>query len=193
MTCFIAGDVIAQQERPNYFLKTTKRGDPLSNTPSPESERFKMNCVAPKDTNYFTMSFREYVDGKKREEYKELEEIYHGRYTKGDKFSWEVVPDVSDRDTFRLFVNFPVMYIRRMKIINAGKCFKYAPYQPIEHTGQTDEIPLMLIYEDDIATPETEKFVKKYTTDGKLSPDAAKNKALLSKIKRYVILLYTLN
>jgi hypothetical protein len=195
MVCVITGDVMAQQPPPGITLKTTKRGDPLPphSEPAPDSERFKTTCVATKDTTDFRMYLWEYVNGEKIEEHPVWENISYRQLLKGNKISWEVVPDISEQDTFRIYVYFPGFIAHRLKVPNAGKCFKYAPYQPTENAGLTKEIPVMLLYEDDATTHETEKLVKKYLTDGKLNPAAAKNKVLLSKIKRYAILLYTLN
>jgi hypothetical protein len=194
MTSMIVGDVIAQGQYSNIKVVSHKIGDPLSphDEPAPGSERFKMNCVATKDTTVFRMHLKEYVDGKKREEHPYFEGIFYEKYPQGRKISWEVVPDASEQDTLRIFIYFPGVTTHRWKIPETGKCFRYAPYHPTENAILTDEIPVMLFYEDDMATHETEKFIKKNLTDGKLNPAAAKNKALLSKIRRYAILIYTL-
>jgi hypothetical protein len=191
MACVITGDVIAQQKPSGITLKTTKRGEPSPYEPSPDSERFKMKCVAKKDTTAFFMYLREYEGGKKI--YDETERINFGRARKGAKFSWEVVPDVSAENILRVYVYFPGFIAHRMKVSVKGKYFNYVPYQLKDDTGQTEDVPLMLFYEDDAETHEMEALVQKQTIDGKLNPAAAKNKALLVKIKRYAILTYTLN
>jgi hypothetical protein len=190
---FITHDLLAQQRPPGIMLKTGKIGERLPEEPAPDSERFKMSRIIPKDTCLFTMHLKEYVDGKKIDEFNPLlETVYSGRFSKGRKVSWEIVPDTSS-DTLEIFVYFPGMIARPLKIPGTGKCFKYAPYRLVEEVGRRDEIPLMLFYEDDLASHETDNLVRRSLTDGKLNPDAAKNKALLLKIKRYVLLSYTLN
>jgi hypothetical protein len=198
MACSIVTcDVIAQQRPPGVILKSVRRGEPLPEEaiPAPESERFKMSWVAPKDTSNFEMYLWEYVEGERVDEFSRvLENVYTGQFSKGNRLTWEVVPDiVSTNDTLGIFIYFPGMTARRLKIPEKGKCFKYAPYRLMKNTGRTGEVPLMLFYEDNIATGETEKLIKRYMTDGKLNPDVARNKLLLSKINRYSILLYVLN
>jgi hypothetical protein len=191
MASVITGNVMAQQKPYGVTLKTTKKGDPNPYEPAPDSERFKMNCVAKKDTTAFFMYLREYVDGEKV--YNESERIISGRDKKGHKFSWEVVPDVSAENILRVYVYVPGFTAHRMKASVKGKSFNYVPYRLKDDTGQTEDVPLMLFYEDDTETHEMKTLVQKHTIDGKLDPDATKNKALLAKIKRYAILTYTLN
>jgi hypothetical protein len=189
--CFVAG-VTAQQKIPGITLKTTKKGEG-SNVPepSPESERFKMNYVIKKDTGMYIMYLREYVNGEKTDD--NFERIIFGQGQKGTKVFWEVVPDTSAANILRIFVYTPGFTAHRMKVSETGKYFNYVPYRLSEPSGQAEEIPLMLFYEDDTGTREVEKRVKKQLTDGKLNPDAGKNRSLLSGIKRYVILTFTLN
>jgi hypothetical protein len=186
-------DGIAQQKPPGVILKTTKRGDTsLEVRPAPGCERFKMRCEVTKDSSDFVLYLREYVDGEMKEEPPWREKVEYGNYLKGRTVFWEVVPDISVTDTLKVFVYFPGTTIIRWKFAEKGKCFKYILYRSQEKTGSTDEIPLMLFYEDDVATNQTEQLVKQHAKEGKLNPDVAKNKLLLSKIKRYAILTHVL-
>jgi hypothetical protein len=159
----------------------------------PALERFKMNCVIKKDTSNFVMYLRQYVDGKTFDNGMGSEIIQSERFFKGNKVVWEVVPDLHSDSILSLFVYFPGDIKQRLKLAEHGKRFKFIPYQSIEDVSQTDEIPAMLFYEDDLKTNETEQLVKNNIIEGKLNPDPVKNKSLLTKIKRYVILTYSLN
>jgi hypothetical protein len=192
LTICLFTEVTAQQRISGITLKTTKKGE-KSNAPepSPESERFKMNCLINKDTGTYILYLREYVNGRKRHD--NLEQLISGRGQKGTKVFWEVVPDTSAANILRVFVYTPGFIAHRMKVFEKGKYFSYAPYRLFDLSAQAEEVPLMLFYEDDTETREVEKRVEKHLTDGKLNPDIGKNNSLLSGIKRYVILTYTQN
>jgi hypothetical protein len=193
MAYIITNDVMSQarQKRSDVFLITTKRGEPWPNEPAPGCERFKIGCDTKVEISDFKMYLREYQDGEKAHD--AFEEMYFTQISKGNKLVWEVVPDVSTTNLLKIFVYFPGFVAHRIKTGSIGKQFKYAPYLQTENTMQADEVPLMLFYEDDVATGEMEKLVKQHMTDSKLNPNAAKNKLPLSKIKRYAILSYRLN
>lgn len=174
-----------------YTTITTRRGDrpPLDLSVSANSERIKTRFEIDNDSLLFCFLYiNEYVDGE-RVINTSFDRLYaFGGLKKGSMCFWEMIPDISAGDSLKLVFNFPGFATMREKKTLPGKCFKYVSYEHASSFMQKEETPLLLIYEDDTDTGETEKIVQKYLKNGLLKSNS---KEILSKIERYFIVYYT--
>lgn len=156
--------------------------------PSPSSQRYKFKCEMARDV-FFAIYASEFNNGKKV--YDQFERVCSRSFKSGNRFSWEVVPDLSNRQYLQLFMFFPGMSATRVKITTVDKCFKYFLYEDIQNKDTDNEVSLIFIYEDEIANSPVEKELLPFLTQEQKIP-TQNDSIIRSKTERFILVHYNL-
>lgn len=194
ITCLISYPLFSQNTY-DFLNKgitriTTRKGEKAEPQPAANSEYFKINCNILKDSIQFALYAKEFKGGKHVSD--DFERINSGLFFKGDKLTWEIVPDLSDKHHLKLFMYFPGMTACRQKLTSLNKCFKYRLYKEVQGANYGVNVPLMIVYEDDMYTGGVERFINEFVGQGLLDPVSKKNEKLLAGLDRYIIVYYKL-
>lgn len=194
ITCLISSPLVSQNTfdflNKGVTRTTTRKGEKAEPQPAANSEYFKIKCNILKDSIHFALYAKEFKGGKHVPD--DFERINSGLFFKGDKLIWEIVPDLSDKHHLKLFMYFPGMTVCRQKLTSLNKCFKYRLYKETQSAAYGKNVPLMLVYEDDLYSGEVERFINEFAGQGLLEPVSVKNEKLLAGLDRYIIIYYRL-
>ena len=179
-------------KKSTFYRISTPRSSNNSMIPKPSvfSERIKIIIPEFSHDVYFSLSIKEYVNDEEVSDF--LSNIVTEYVSKGNKIIFELVPDKSDLFSFKLFTFHPGSQWLRYKKPNTNSTFKYCQFQKTENINLETEIPLLLLYEDNISNSNVEVFINSLLEDNKLSVKVAKEKNIYSKINRYCIVYYTI-
>lgn len=171
-----------------YKLETTPMGQYIPDAnPSRNSERIKIRNLIDKDSSSFIVYTKEFIDNKHVPDYFELTQ--NALFMKDTNFSWEIVPDTSDLHHFKVFTYFPGAMSRRERFTDQDKYFNYKMFKYSNKAVYGKEVPLMIIYEDDLNTKKTEQLINRYL-NGDSIIDIEKKEFPYSDIKRYILIYY---
>ncbi|NDV56496.1 hypothetical protein D0T51_12285 [Parabacteroides sp. 52] len=149
--------------------------------PDPNSERFAVRLEMPYDTTQFSIHMEDYRKGNKIFSQDEL--INFGRFLKGSKVNFEIVPDLSKRKHLNLFFYFQGMDVYRLKLADKGKIFKCEYYNEKKDFAFKEGKLLCIFYETD-SDKESGNFSDKWTRQKRKLED------YLPDIDRCIIVYY---
>lgn len=174
-----------------FKLVTTPAGQPLPGPrPSRDSERIKIKNRIARDSSSYIVYTREFVDNKRVPDYYELTQI--ALFMKDTNFAWEIVPDTSELHYFKVFTFFPGAMSCREKYTGQDKYFSYKRFKYSNEAVYEKEVPLMIIYEDDLETKKTERLINQFLKGDSII-DAKKKGFPYSEIHRYILIYYVMN
>lgn len=173
-----------------FKLVSTPMGQPLPASPSRNSERIKIKSLITRDSSSYIVYTKEFVGNKHVPDYYELTQM--ALLMKDTNFVWEIVPDTSDLHHFRVFTYFPGAMSHRERFTDQDKYFNYKMFKYSNKAVYGEEIPLMIIYEDDLKTKKTEQLINHFLKGDSII-DVAKKEFPYSEINRYILIYYVMN
>ena len=174
-----------------YKLVSTPAGQPLPGPkPSRDSERIKIRNRIARDSSSYIVNTKEVEDNKHVPDYFELTQI--ALFMKDTNFAWEIVPDISALHHFKVFTYFPGATSCREKFTGQEKYFGYKKFKYSNEAVYGKEVPLMIIYEDDLETRKTERLINQFLKGDSII-DTKKKGFPYSEIHRYILIYYIIN
>lgn len=173
-----------------YKLETQSKGQQPVMYPSRDSERIKIKHHFTRDSSTYVIYTKEYLNNSQVKDSYEFTQCAF--FMKGHDFSWEIVPDTSSLHYFKVFTFFPGAMSVRQKFTNEDNYFSYKQFKYDQTAEYGKEIPLLIIYEDDLKSRKAESLIRQFLDkDGLI--DLEKVVFPYDKINRYVIVSYVLN
>ena len=171
------------------------RGDrSLTINPSNDSEKIRYDIEISKDSTFFSLRVDEFEKGvhKSKGVFDIL--VYKHIVYKGNKFVFEMIPDVSGLSNMILFTYFPGMSSSTPLLKRDDtQQIKYKKFKDADQSKQS-WIPLLLCYVDD-GMNMVENLLEYYSKDGHISiteHEEVQNR-IFNNIEKYAIVYYDLS
>ena len=158
-------------------------------TPSPLCKVIKVRSKPFDQSLDLKVCLEEYFNGQKISH--PLEMVHWASGDKGDVFVCEIIPDLSNMQQFRLFLNVPGIRCFREKHTLFPKYFEYCIYKKPNQEDIDGRFPLILVYEEDIRTSKNKKIIENYLVNDSLAME--NDEELLPQIERYFLVYYQLS
>jgi hypothetical protein len=183
-----------KRSRGIYTLKTVRRGDESAMIkPAENSERIKYKIEINRETSFFSLRAEKIENGIYIPEdlFDKIERERTVR--KGDKVSFEMIPDVSpDSLKMILFTHFPEGTHFRHFEGAANKRIKYRKFKEVDN-ADFNTVPLILCYPDN-EYDHVEKLLNRYSTGNliTLTAEDELQEKILKNIEKCMLIYYTL-
>jgi hypothetical protein len=176
-----------------YTIETVRRGDKSAMLlPSGNSEKIKYKIEIKRETAFFSLIAEKIENGVFISEdlFDKIER--ERKVRKGDKISFEMIPDISDSSKMILFTNFPDRTHFRHFEGAVNKRIKYRKFKEVDN-AERDTVPLILCYIDD-KYAHTEKLLNKYSEGDfiTLTAEDELQEKILKNVEKCMLIYYRL-